>query len=111
MEDGRLKIAEESFGALIVPYAQYLPGQVTKRLQELAAQGIAGGVRRGFSKEKLSGEKFEPVCGMKKAAYDELAGMLTEMDLRDIEVEDGEAMGNILSFTITDRGEGFLFPD
>ncbi|WP_321004141.1 glycosyl hydrolase [Eisenbergiella porci] len=105
VEDGRLKIAEESFGALIVPYAQYLPGQVTKRLQELAAQGIAVVFAGDFPKRSYLGEKFEPVCGMKKAAYDELAGMLTEMDLRDIEVEDGGSYGEYLVFSHYRQGE------
>ncbi len=105
VEDGRLKIAEESFGALIVPYAQYLPGQVTKRLQELAAQGIAVVFAGDFPKRSYLGEKFEPVCGMKKAAYDELAGVLTEMDLRDIEVEDGGSYGEYLVFYHYRQGE------
>lgn len=105
VEDGRLKIAEESFGALIVPYAQYLPGQVTKRLQELAAQGIVVVFAGDFPKRSYLGEKFEPVCGMKKAAYDELARMLTEMDLRDIEVEDGGSYGEYLVFYHYRQGE------
>ena len=105
VEDGRLKIAEESFGALIVPYAQYLPGQVIKRLQELAAQGIAVVFAGDFPKKSYLGEKFEPVCGMKKAAYDELAGVLTEMDLRDIEVEDGGSYGEYLVFYHYRQGE------
>ena len=42
-------------------------------------------------------------------AYDELGrGAIREMDLRTSRLRTGEAMGNILSFTITDRGRGIL---
>ncbi|MFR1372883.1 MAG: hypothetical protein ACLSA0_22715 [Eisenbergiella massiliensis] len=42
---------------------------------------------------------------MKKAAYDELAGVLAEMDLRDIEVEDGGSYGEYLVFYHYRQGE------
>ena len=78
---------------------------MTKRLQELAAQGIVVVFAGEFPKRSYLGEKFEPVCGMKKAAYDELARMLTEMDLRDIEVEDGGSYGEYLVFYHYRQGE------
>lgn len=40
VEDGKLRIGDELFGVLVVPYAPLLPAELTVRLNELAAQGL-----------------------------------------------------------------------
>lgn len=40
VRDGKLFVGEESFGALIVPYSEYLPYRLIARMAELAKQGL-----------------------------------------------------------------------
>ena len=53
--DGRLRIAGETFGALVVPYAPHLPPALLSRLGEFRAAGLpvlfAGGVPEGIDGE------------------------------------------------------------
>jgi hypothetical protein len=41
VEDGRLKIADESFNCLIVPYADHIPEVLAEVLKDLIGQGLA----------------------------------------------------------------------
>ena len=45
VKKGRLAVNEETYGALIVPYSQYLPKKVIKRFEVLAAEGMPTNVR------------------------------------------------------------------
>ena len=40
VRDGRLAVNEETYGALVVPYSQYLPEALLLRMEELAAAGL-----------------------------------------------------------------------
>ncbi|MGN0903880.1 MAG: hypothetical protein ACI4PW_01865, partial [Alphaproteobacteria bacterium] len=40
VQDGRLVVNEETYGALIVPYSQYLPEALLLRMETLAAEGV-----------------------------------------------------------------------
>ncbi|MBQ3811111.1 MAG: hypothetical protein II839_09875, partial [Kiritimatiellae bacterium] len=40
VEDGRLRVADETFGALVVPFAPHLPPALLARLSDLRAQGL-----------------------------------------------------------------------
>ncbi len=58
IEDGKMKIAKESFGALVVPGARFIPDAFVKRIGELQADGVpvffVGEVPEGCKGEAVS---------------------------------------------------------
>ncbi|WP_455614916.1 hypothetical protein [Eisenbergiella sp.] len=109
VEDGRLKIAEESFGALIVPYAQYLPAKVTVRLQEMAGQGLPVLFAGDFPERSYLGGRFEPVAGMRRVGYEGLADALLEMDLQELTVQEKEGCEYLAVYHYRQGTKDFYF--
>ena len=81
-EEG-ITINQETYRVLVVPYAEYLPEKVARRLEELAQSGFPVVFTGEFPKRCYLGGSIE-TQNFKTAACAELADAVTALGLRDI---------------------------
>jgi hypothetical protein len=85
MEAGRLTVCGKTFGALVIPYSQYLPPLLAKKLRELAQAGCAIAFTNGFPERCYGGAPFAS-DGMDCAPTASLPAYLRERGIGDISV-------------------------
>ena len=81
VKKGRLAVNEETYGALIVPYSQYLPKKVIKRFEVLAAEGLPVWYVDGYPETAV-----EDVAHCKVVTLTELTKECAKQGLKHVKV-------------------------
>lgn len=85
---GWLQVGEERFGAIIVPYSQYLPYGVLKRLAHLAQQGARVWFVEGLCDRASEGQSIDAFnSAFQVVPLDELVGCLRREGIFEIETQ------------------------
>lgn len=81
VEDGRLRVHEETYRVLVVPYSQHLPEKVLRAFEKLAGEGACIWFLEDFP------DAFTIQNGTKKVSFSDLAKEAAKKALQGIEME------------------------
>lgn len=84
LSQGSFSINQQSFGVLVVPYAEYLPPALLNTFRALAQRLIPVIFVKDFPKRYYFGQKFEITDGMYRTEDEKLPALLRSLGKKDI---------------------------
>lgn len=87
VENNRFKVNQETWGAMLVPRADYLPDKLFRYLKKLGAAGVPVIFVDSYPIKLISGAGFKPFAGCKVARLEDLANAIEESCGRVLKID------------------------